>query len=976
MTIDTNLFWELIEESKIVESSRLHALKQEFENAVATQSKIVATGETAAKWLIKKKVITQYQAKILVAGHSGPMQFGQYIVTEKLANGPLANGFSGRHRPTNYPVILEFVRGDTAKALTSWKKIETLVNQTFHIATPSLVPVFEAVATPNHRFVVSGLSGGKSLAEVVPRKGRLPWKDTCAIAAHVANGLVQLHDKGIAHRSVSPRTIWCLKAGRARLRMRLVPDIEFETPKDEKSESRFDYLAPEATPNPDTADPAADMYSLGCVLYRLISGRTVFPEPDLKKKTLQHRAEQPGDLSKFEIPTELESLISRLLAKAPVERPGARKASEELCSIIGNPNLLDDFQIENEKATYAFRKRLAANRPEQVGLAIDLGKPQVDSVGTLTTVEEVMAEQRPKKTAEELAASIAAKRKNSKWKMPVAIGASLLALSSIIGAFAYNASQIAIDVKPEASKPDASSMEEIASSDEPVESVTPEQKAEDVEDVIEKPNNLRLVQQILTDDDGAALWETPTLGPPLNFSLHPPAPRIAISVRPAQLFADPEGQLILKGLGPKINARIAKWLTATDLRWDEIDELLITLHNGNQNAYEPYFSVRLVEPVESEALLVRLGSPVEVQVGEMSMFVKESRGILFSSSESGIHRFAFGSKEFVQQAAEANGINVLSGTFKNLIARSDADRHFNFVFLRPALFNELGQDFMSGQMSTFNRQLDLFLQDEIRGAIVSFHLDDGNYFEIVVDQTADLESKDLKTSLEKRLRVFRDDTAQFLASIPANSYWDKVRVRYDNMLADVYRNLRWKVEYNQVVGNCWLPPMAAHNLIAGSELVTAFSYGTTAPQNAAKKTAPANLLALLESRRDLNVTTNPDLNVLLNGIRNEIVDEYGQLPFNFEIKLVGNDLQKEGITQNQRPGDFQMQDKSLGEILTEIMVRCNPDKNISGPNDPNCKLVWAVGPNPNSPDQIAILITTREGVQNRKLELPDVFKID
>ena len=114
--------------------------------------------------------------------------------------------------------------------------------------------------------------------------------------------------------------------------------------------------------------------------------------------------------------------------------------------------------------------------------------------------------------------------------------------------------------------------------------------------------------------------------------------------------------------------------------------------------------------------------------------------------------------------------------------------------------------------------------------------------------------------------------------------------------------------------------------------------------------------------------------MLLNGIRAEILDEFGALPFDFQFRLIGNDLQKEGITQNQRPGDFQMNDKSLAEILTEIMVRCNPDKNVTDAHDPNCKLVWALGPDPADPEKQAILITTRAGVSEKNLTLPKNFQ--
>lgn len=393
-------------------------------------------------------------------------------------------------------------------------------------------------------------------------------------------------------------------------------------------------------------------------------------------------------------------------------------------------------------------------------------------------------------------------------------------------------------------------------------------------------------------------------------------------------------------------------------------------------------------PAAVAELTARLGQPTPHQLDDATYYTKPDDTAFYfvenpaPSAEAGedqratVSRFAFGDTPRIREVVEADGLNVLSGPMKNLVEQSDADRHFSLLFLRPALFNERGQLLMSGQMSDFNRQLDLFLQDEIRGAMVSFFVDDANYFEFMIDQTLDLKSEDLATSLKERLRTVRDEIPKLLTKLPTNQYWDNVRLRYDNMLADVYRNLRWDVEFGTVIGNCWLPPMAAHNLIAASELVTAFSSGSPdVASTATAKPSPGSLEELLNLRRSLDVTTNPDLNVLLTGIRDEIIEEYGMLPFKFEIRMIGNDLQKEGITQNQRPGDFKLIDKTLAEILTEIMVRCNPDKGITGPADPNCKLVWVLGPSPADPAQQSILITTRAGASEKNLELPPVFQV-
>ena len=88
---------------------------------------------------------------------------------------------------------------------------------------------------------------------------------------------------------------------------------------------------------------------------------------------------------------------------------------------------------------------------------------------------------------------------------------------------------------------------------------------------------------------------------------------------------------------------------------------------------------------------------------------------------------------------------------------------------------------------------------------------------------------------------------------------------------------------------------------------------------------------------------------------------------------MGNDLSKEGITQNQRPSDFVLEQKPLSDILTEIMVKANPDKNITGPDDARCKMVWVIADDPDDPNRRIILITTRAAAEANSYVLPEAF---
>ena len=94
----------------------------------------------------------------------------------------------------------------------------------------------------------------------------------------------------------------------------------------------------------------------------------------------------------------------------------------------------------------------------------------------------------------------------------------------------------------------------------------------------------------------------------------------------------------------------------------------------------------------------------------------------------------------------------------------------------------------------------------------------------------------------------------------------------------------------------------------------------------------------------------------------------------FTIKILGKDLEKEGITRNQSIRNFEVTDKPAHEVLTELARRGYPSVDITGPSDPRLKLIWIVGPHPDDTEKLAILITTREGAKSRGDKVPKVFQ--
>ena len=174
-----------------------------------------------------QKAISTYQATIMLAGHHGPFQYGNYTLVDRFNKGHLGRTFRAVHSRTQYPVMLEFFAGSCPDDLKKWQQAESVTEKVSQIEHPNLLSIFESVALDDHRFIVGQLPFGVPLLQTLTPKGRLPWKSACLLTAQVARGLQQLHSSNIVHGSISPNCIWLQKNGFAQLQLSLFVTLKF-----------------------------------------------------------------------------------------------------------------------------------------------------------------------------------------------------------------------------------------------------------------------------------------------------------------------------------------------------------------------------------------------------------------------------------------------------------------------------------------------------------------------------------------------------------------------------------------------------------------------------------------------------------------------------------------------------------------------------------------------------------------------------
>ncbi len=972
MAAETNEFWGLLADSKLLEKAVLQDLMNRFTAAQSAGSGQPASSRTLAKWLVKHKVLSPFQANILTQGLSGPLCFGNYLLVDRIEQGPLKNAYLARHRQTGHNVLLQFQAGISESDLVDWQARCQLAQRILDVRSPNLVPIFESIVLAEHRFVVSQIPYGKPLANLIPAKSRMRWQEACRIIGQAAMGLAVLHEHGVIHNAISPRTVWVSTSRPAQLQLQLFPDLEFESATD--AESKTDYTAPELLCGSSTlADSRSDAYSLACTLYRVIAGRTPFGELPSEQRVEARLTARPRSLKKYEVPRELDLLVGRMLATDPADRFDSLDKFVQALGTFAGQRLYENTLSDALPATLpAFEQWLQRSKR----VIVDPPKSAVRQIENTPVIDTGQKKQSSHFNPPSIAPainesdSIASGKRGKKqmaWILPVA-GLVTIASGVLIVLLLLNLdkdNQEIVANKPDLITDDATDSHDTESVAEP-----------EIPIVMASP---RFEQQLI-DDDGQTLWETPTAGPPIDMAYVPPTAKIVFVFRVAEIVQNPEGQLLFRSLGPAFSQRLQTWTQRYGIQLTDIDRLIISLHSTPDFDYEPFYVIEFRKPPEQSRLLELWNNPTHEpdadyytsDGGQAFCFLNTQNG----QPENGTaKKILIGSRALMAQAIGSAGANSWSGPMKKMLPWTDADRHATILFQRNALFNDEGKKLMSGLLAGLHRKLSVMMDNGVRGGIFSLHLDEGTYLELRFDRSLDLKASDLRDSLQTKIRETRDRVFDFMQRVPANTYWDKIRLRYDNMMADLYRNTRINIEDREVIANCWLPPMAAHNIAAATELVLSFSDSTIDKSSETNtRKIPQTIEELLAAPRDLTVSTRPDLILLINSLQNEIRDDYGNLPFPFEIRMMGSDLGKDGITQNQRPNDFEVKQKPLSDILTEIMVQANPDRSISGPSDPKCKLIWVIADDPNEPGRRIILVTTRKAAEENSYDLPAAFK--
>ena len=278
-----------------------------------------------ARQAVRLNQLTLWQAQQLLAGRTSGFRVDRYLLLDLIGHGGMGRVYLARDTRLNRLVALKILapeRMNNPRAIARFQREARVGAQLQH---ENLVRIYDFGESSGRYFLVMEYIEGKTVGSLIMSQGAMPPPTAARLAQQIALGLEHAHRKGLIHRDVNPYNVLVTHEGIAKLAdLGLAIDLaeEERVTREGATVGTFDYVAPEQARHSHSADIRSDIYSLGCTIYHMISGRVPFPSPSLPEKLFAHQAMEPEPLGRLvpSVPPGLVEVVQRMMRKLPEDR--------------------------------------------------------------------------------------------------------------------------------------------------------------------------------------------------------------------------------------------------------------------------------------------------------------------------------------------------------------------------------------------------------------------------------------------------------------------------------------------------------------------------------------------------------------------------------------------------------------------------------------------------------------------------------
>jgi CheY-like chemotaxis protein len=287
--------------------------------------------DEVARRLIASGSLTVFQAEAVRERNFEQLQIGNYQVLDRLGAGGMGTVYKARHRRMKRIVAIKVLSRNASRSEAFVQRFQREVEAVARLSHPNIVMAYDADEADVGPFLVMEFINGRDLDSEILKRGPLPVREAAVCIVQAARALDYAHSQGIIHRDIKPANL--LRDAQGVIKVADLGLARFSDTVGRASGEgaltqagsimgTVDFMSPEQALGLTSIDHRTDIYSLGCTLHYLLLGRPPYEGATMMATLLKHREAPIPSLSPDHpaIPSELDAIFRRMVAKAPSER--------------------------------------------------------------------------------------------------------------------------------------------------------------------------------------------------------------------------------------------------------------------------------------------------------------------------------------------------------------------------------------------------------------------------------------------------------------------------------------------------------------------------------------------------------------------------------------------------------------------------------------------------------------------------------
>jgi serine/threonine protein kinase len=319
-------FLDLVRRSELVERDQLNRVVAQLQEKSGDQA--VDDPKAVVDGLVEAGLLTRWQCEKLLEGRHRGFFLGKYKLLDHLGTGGMSSVYLAEHVLMHRRVAVKVLPKDRVEDSSYLARFHREARAAAALDHRNIVRVYDVDNEGTVHYMVMEYVEGRDLQVIVKRDGPLDYVRAADYIRQAAEGLEHAHRCGLIHRDVKPanllvdqqNVVKVLDLGLARFTGEECASLTVAY--DENVLGTADYLPPEQAINSHAVDARADLYSLGCSLYYLLTGHPPFCEGTLPQRLMHHQKSPPPriQLERPDAPDDLVAICCKMMAKKPADR--------------------------------------------------------------------------------------------------------------------------------------------------------------------------------------------------------------------------------------------------------------------------------------------------------------------------------------------------------------------------------------------------------------------------------------------------------------------------------------------------------------------------------------------------------------------------------------------------------------------------------------------------------------------------------